>query len=375
MRLRLSSPVAAAVPVAIAYLAWAGWYTHYHRVDTLVHVSSFFQSRADTSAPIKRLVPTAGNTVGYDGQFYAFIATDPVGARPYLDNPAYRYSRPVYPLLAGAAAGWNPDVVPWTLLALGILGVAAATFALATIARSRGVSPWYGALAGAYPGLFLAVSNDLAESLAYGLLCLGLMAWTVGGRRLVVASLLFGIAGATRETTLIFPLVLCCWLAFRERRVRDGLQVALIALAPYVLIKVGLAVWLGSWGYARATQLAHLPFLGLVRQWPWNDYHVQQIMAVVAPALLALFVTWYATRRASVELWFLVVNVLILVVFLPGPSYVGYLASGRIATGVVIAFALCLPAVLERGKTAQAWLPIVLWMLPWYTLLPVALRR
>ena len=45
------------------------------------------------------------------------------------------------------------------------------------------------------------------------------------------------------------------------------------------------------------------------------------------------------------------------------------------ATGVIIAFVLCLPAMLERGKVAQAWLPIVLWMLPWYTVLPVALKR
>lgn len=375
MQLKLASPIAVAVLVAVAYLAWAGWYTHYHRVDTLAHVSSLFQSRADTSARIKRLTPTAGNTVGYDGQFYAFIATDPVGARPYLDNSAYRYSRPVYPLLAGVAAGWNPGVVPWTLLALGIVGVVAATFALATIAGHQAISPWYGALAGAYPGLFLAVSHDLAEALAYGLLCLGLMAWTVGHRRVVAASLLFGIAGATRETTLIFPLVLIGWLAVRERRFREGVKVGCLALAPYVLIKVGLAVWLGSWGYARATQLTHVPFIGLARQWPWDASHVQQILAVVAPALVAVLVVWHATRRASAELWFLIMNVLVLVVFLPSPSYVGYLASGRISIGVVVAFVLCLPAVLQRGKVAQAWLPIVLWMLPWYTVLPVALKR
>ena len=105
------------------------------------------------------------------------------------------------------------------------------------------------------------------------------------------------------------------------------MKVGCLALAPYILIKVGLAVWLGSWGYARATQLTHVPFLGLRCQWPWDASHVQQILAVVAPALVAVFVVWHATRRASAELWFLIMNVLVLVVFLPSPSYVGYLAG------------------------------------------------
>lgn len=376
MRARLTVPIVAAAVIALGYLTWAAWYAHYHRADSAEHVSSFFQSRSHSSAPIARLVPTAANTVGYDGQFFAYIAADPVGARPYLDNAAYRYSRPVYPLLARVVSVGRTGLIPWALLILGIAGVAAATFALATIFEQRGISPWYGALTGAYPGLFLAVSNDLSEALAYGLACLGLLAWTSGGRRRVLfATVLFGLAGATRETTLLFPLVLGCRLALHDRRVRTGALVALGSLAPYVAIKVALAVWLGSWGEARAAQLEHLPFLGLIRQWPWNDYDVQQILSVVAPALLALFVVWHATRRMSLELWFLIVNVLVLVVFLPQPSYVGYLASGRIATGVVIAFLLCLPMLVERGGAAQAWLPIVLWMLPWYSVLPMAVRR
>jgi hypothetical protein len=65
----------------------------------------------------------------------------------------------------------------------------------------------------------------------------------------------------------------------------------------------------------------------------------------------------------------------VLVVLLPGTSYVNYLASGRIATGVVVAFVLCLPAVVSAGRVAQAWLPIALWLTPWYSVLPEAVRR
>ncbi len=38
-------------------------------------------------------------TEGYDGQFAYQIALDPLEAAPYLDVPAYRYQRILYPLL------------------------------------------------------------------------------------------------------------------------------------------------------------------------------------------------------------------------------------------------------------------------------------
>ena len=118
------------------------------------------QSRADTSARIKRLTPDSRQQApATTGSSTRSSPQSPVGALPYLDNPAYGSNHPIYPLLAGVAAGCNPGVVPWTLLALGIVGVVAATFALATIAYHQGISPWYGALA-ALAGLFLVPRLD-----------------------------------------------------------------------------------------------------------------------------------------------------------------------------------------------------------------------
>jgi hypothetical protein len=371
---KIARPLAVAIAVALAYVLWAGWYVHHHPVSSLAHVSSFFQGRPGGSPAIARLEPT-GSDVGYDGQFFTFIAVDPSGARPYLDNPAYRYSRPAYPLAARVLAFGRESLVPWTLLFLGIAGVFAATFALATVLAGFGVSPWYGALVGAYPGLFLGVSYDTAEPLAYGVLALALLAWYTRRPRVLGAAVLFGLAGVTRETTLLFPATLALWLAFRERRYRQAGVLLGVTLAPYIAVKIALAAWLGSWGEANAAKLEPLPFLGLVRQWPWSDYQVQQILAVVLPALLAPVVVWLATRTLTPELCLLIVNVVVLVLLLPKPSYANYLASGRIAAGVIVAFLLCLPAVLKNERVAQAWLPIALWLLPWYTVLPEAVRR
>jgi hypothetical protein len=362
-----------ALAVAACYLAWAGWATHHHPVRTLAYSSSFFQGRQGGSEAISRFAPTANGTVGYDGQFFLYIALDPTGARPYLDNAAYRYGRPVYPLVARAVALGRATAIPWTLLLVGIASVVTATFALATLLGREGASPWYGALAGAYPGLFLGVSHDLSEPLAYALVAAGLL--VLRRRTLLGSALLFALAGLTRETTLIFPVVIGVWLLLAERRRRDGAFLLGVPVVSWIALKAALAVWLGSFGTPAQAHVEPVPFLGLIRQWPWSDFHVQELLAVVFPALLAVGVVWWATRRVSLELCLLAANVLVLVLLLPKLSYVNYLASGRIAAGVIVAFVLCVPALLRSGAVAQLWLPVALWLLPWYSVLPEAVRR
>jgi hypothetical protein len=369
------TPLAVAGVVMLGYVVWAGWYANHHPVRALAYVSPFFQARHGGSKAIARIQPTAGNTFGYDGQFYYYIAADPFGARPYLDNASYRYSRPGYPLVTRAAALGRESALPDALLFVGIASVAFGTFALATFAARRGVSAWYGALIGAYPGLFEGVSHDLVEPLAYGIVALGLLAWFRERPRLLPAALCFGFAGVTRETTLLFPVVIAAWLVLRDRRGREGATMLAVSVAPYVALKIALEVWLGSWGQTMSRNVELVPFRGLADQWPWSDYTVQQILAVVAPGLLALALAWWATRRVTLELCLLAANVLVLVVLLPATSYVNYLASGRITAGVVVAFVLCLPAILSAGRVAQAWLAVALWLAPWYTVLPEAVRR
>jgi len=349
---------------------------HYHPVESLAHVGrQFLHQGGERSKAISRLEPTPENDVGYDGQFFLYIALDPIRARAYSDEPAYRYGRPVYPLAARALSLARPGAVPWALLLLGIVGAAAGTFAGSAWLQRESLSPWYGALFGAYPGLFLAVSWDLSESLAYGLAALAVLAFgRAGERRLTTVGVLFGVAAVTRETTLLFPLAFAGWLAFHARR-RDAARLLALSFAPYVALKIGLALWLHSIGAARATRLEPLPFLGLIRQWPWADPHVQEILSVVLPGLLAVAVAWRAIGELTPAMLALIANVLFLVVLLPEPSYVGYLASGRIAIGVVLAFLLCLPELFQRGRYTEAWIVLTLWLLPWYTVLPDALHR
>lgn len=367
----LRTPLGVAAAVLGAYVVWAAWFAAHHEVVELARVGTEFQDRAPgESAAIDALAVDAAEGLGYDGQFFLFVALDPGGAEPYLDEPPYRYSRIVYPLAARALALGRADLVPLALLVVNLLAVGAGTLAVAVLLRDRGVSAWYAALYGLYPGLFVGVSRDLAEPLAYALAAAALLAFE--RRRLPLALALFALAGMTRETTLLFPLALAAWQALGRRRFRDAGLLAATVL-PYVALRAALWIRLGSPGDARAQELEPVPFGGLLAQWPWSTLTLEQVYAVVAPALLAVALA-LAVRAPRQSLAALGANVLVLVVLLPEPSYVDYAASGRIATGVVLAFLLCLPAVLAR-HLPRAWLVMALWLAPWYSLFPSAFER
>jgi hypothetical protein len=105
-------------------------------------------------------------TWGYDGQFAYQIARDPLGASHFLDVPAYRYQRILYPLIAWAWAFGQAWRVPWTLIVVNWLALVAGTWLTEEILAGRGASRWYALSYGLFGGLMMAVRLDLTEPMA-----------------------------------------------------------------------------------------------------------------------------------------------------------------------------------------------------------------
>ena len=94
------------------------------------------------------------------------MAQDPIRAKSYIDDPAYRYGRIVYPLLARALAFGQQGAIPFVLVAINVFAVALGTFALATLLRRHGRSPWYALIFALYPGIYVAVLG-ICRGVAY----------------------------------------------------------------------------------------------------------------------------------------------------------------------------------------------------------------
>lgn len=382
-------------PSVVVLLGYGWWFLiafrSGHEARDFIVIGRQFVRQSHSSAVIK-LDPhyhyLPGST-GYDGQFAYFIALDPVHARDYLDTqspgsagPDYRYTRILYPMLARTLALGQADAIPYTLIIINWLAVAFGTLAVAAWLRRKRLSPWFSLVYGLYPGIFVALQRDLNEALAYALVALAVYFYDRGNRRAVLgAALSFALASLTRETTLIFPLVyaLGAWgvrkrseLKTANRSGRDWTWLGFTALSfgPFVLWKAFLWHWLGSIGRSGGVYPQPVPLRGLLSYWPWGTDGVEQLVAIVLPAMICLCLCIWALRRRRFhpELWILLLNVLLFVVFLNTKSYVEYYASGRVTTGVVLAALYCLPLFSSLGRRIRWWFWVCAFL--WLSLLP-----
>jgi hypothetical protein len=314
---------------------------------------------------------------GYDGQFYYYIALDPLRARYYMDRniygkdaAAYRYGRIFYPLAARALALGQTGWIPATMLLLNILGVGLGTLAVAAWLAQFGLSAWLALIYAFYPGVVLGVLRDLTDPLGFALAAAGVYILRSadpgspfgGRRRLLWAAGCFALAGLTREITLLAPVVYALWLLIR-RDARGALTLGAISLLPALLWRIWLEVWLGSPGLPARVGPA-LPFVGIVQR--WVPHGPIQLAGVVIPAvLLGLLALWACLRGArSPEIVLLLANVVLFVVLLNPTSYADIYGSARMAIGVPLFALFSLPSILPVARRA-AWTALaascVLW--------------
>jgi hypothetical protein len=215
-----------------------------------------------------RGAPAAG-PAGYDGQYYAALATDPLllrpGTRRLLDNPPYRATRVGVPLLAWLLAAGHPgpaialyQALCWFLTVVGV-GIAARWL------EERGDSPWWALSLAAAGGVAASVLRTTPDGAAAAL---------------VVASL---------------------WLAARDRHAGSlaALCTACLARETSVLAAVALA-----WGHLRcrrrgwAAGAAALP-VGVLLAWQGYLYHSLGVAFDRGTGNLGLPLAWIPAKLAA----------------------------------------------------------------------------
>src|SRR5689334_13453201 len=114
------SPWVVAGCVLMVYAIWiAAYLLGGHDIRDFINVGTRFLGQSNVS-PVIRVDPTyryrSPDGVGYDGQFAYYLALDPPNAHSYMDFPAYRYTRILYPVLARALAFGQPAFISYTRL-------------------------------------------------------------------------------------------------------------------------------------------------------------------------------------------------------------------------------------------------------------------
>jgi len=202
--------------------------------------------------------------VGYDGQFYYYLARDPLlrASDPgsFLDRPAYRYARVLYPLLAWAAALGQASAIPWMLLGVSLGAVVIGTVAAVDVVRLLGASRWLALVFAFSPAVMVGLVADLTEPTTFALVAIGVALHLRGRHR--AAGWTLALATLARETSLLVPLGFFLHAVWR-RQWRESSAYALPQAVPAAWY---LWIWarFGVLPAAQAPPNFGLPFSGAI---------------------------------------------------------------------------------------------------------------
>ena len=215
--MRRPAPWLVAVSVLLVYAIGLSGSIQSRGISSFAEVGSNYVDRPQTadhrSLKIEGLHPYSRS--GYDGQFAYFIALDPLKARWYIDKPAYRFGRILYPFAAAVAAGGQPGAIPYALLGINLVAVILTVLVLARFLVRRGASAWWAALYGLFPGVMICVWLDLTEPLGLLLIAVGVAGVLDRPDRALRYAVAFGLAGLARETFVFVPILVAFALMLR----------------------------------------------------------------------------------------------------------------------------------------------------------------
>ena len=236
------------------------------------------------------------DTQGHDGKFFFVQANDPLVLSPeeniaVVDRPLYRSQRMLYPILAGGAGLFSPDVIVWALLIVNMIAIGAGTWAVAQLAMEMGGSPWWGLAFVLNIGFISEMNIDgagvVAAAAAFGAVVMLLK------ERLGWAIVLLTIAVLSREAMLIAAAGSAFWL-WRRGEKRSAVLVAGIPLAAVALWAVYLRLRIDFDTGLSEVQEIGLPFAGFVQAFKiWVGDPLNLMAGVAIMLLLFMF-----TRRA-----------------------------------------------------------------------------
>ena len=302
--------------------------------------------------------------VGYDGQWFFYLAHDPLLLTPepetFLDLPAYRYARIVYPALAWALALGQPAAIPWSLLAVNLLAVLAGTLAALDIVRQLRANRWLAVGYAFSPPVLIGVSASLAEPTALALVAAGL-ALALRGRHWA-SGLMLMLAVLAREPSILVPLGFGLYLLARWNWRQATAY--LLPLGVPVLWHLSILLRLGTLPSAQSPTNFGVPFggayyrLGLLLGWhapmlgeplPTVNIWPEVVIILTSAAIILIGLTKVLERRDAFA-WILWLQAALALG--TGPFVWADLYSyGRVLGLLYFAFALCLLTNPRRSVT------------------------
>jgi len=351
---RIHAPYAATVVVFL--VAIGGFYDEVLGFTSLIHFGAEFET---TAVPALRAQPHAfDGPYGYDGQFYAQLALDPLARDPAvegaMDTFAYRARRVLFSVTAYLLGLGRPA---WILQAYALqnvvcwLGLAWLLLRWLPPSTVRNYVAWFACLWGY--GLIASVEGAMLEGPSLLLLALAMLALE-RGRSWTTAAIL-GLAGLGRETNILGAVALLNRVPDSWNAASDLARKAVVILAPLLLWLAFLLVThptLFVYGTGGANFAAPLTgYAGAVsatvstlRVEGWQSWAIFELLALVSLTVQAVFL---GVRRQWTSPWYRVGLAHVALMLVLGPEvWESSRAFARVLLPMNVAYNLLLP----RGR-------------------------
>jgi len=298
---RLRCLLCGALAVALA-LAWQ-WLTVRHNFGG-DWTGLFYSGEAWPPPPAlaKESVKVFPATSGYDGQFYHYVAHDPLLRRQfdaYVDNPRLRWRRILIPGAAHLFAGGRDNWVDAAYFCVELAFLFAGTYWLACFLQQHGITPFGGLAFALVPAALISLER-MTIDIALAALAVGFVLYAETRQWKGLYAVLV-LAPLARETGLL--LVAGCVLSLLAERAWKRALVYSTAAAPWLL---WAAYVHGRTIEQAAGWISLAPFLGL---WSGTQAAVArpeespaQMFALVVHGLAAAGI-WLALGTAGLLLW------------------------------------------------------------------------
>ena len=259
-------------------------------------------------------VPNQG--LGYDGQFAYQIARDPLNGWRYVDVPAYRYQRILYPLVARLLSFGNESVLPWVMILINLASLVTGTWIVERMLRSYGLNGWYSLGYGLFSGLWMSLRLDLTEPLSFLFLWGGL--WAFERKKWVSSAGLLACALLSREVTLLFA-VGCIFSLLASRRFSLGFAWGSGVVLPFLAWQVVLWRWFGEFGLrsggAFSSPVEWIPYRGWWGFASLNPeyFWIMSLLVVPVAVIPSIAAIWaggmgLCKKLSDVSAWILLLN-------------------------------------------------------------------
>jgi hypothetical protein len=205
----------------LAILMVFAWQALTVRANYAGNGTGLFRTGWKTAVP-ERLAPGTyrnAHPMGYDGQFYRFLAHDPFlrrGTAAYLDAPAMRARRILVPLLAWALAGGQQGAIDGAYMLVILASIFAGTCFLGRIMVWQGRHAALGLLFLAVPAAIVGIDTMTVDVALAALTACFAWQWLSGREPGWGLWFTLAAAGLVRETGLL--LAAACILAALMRR-------------------------------------------------------------------------------------------------------------------------------------------------------------